>query len=104
MASVYWTESALDDAEAIRRFISSDSPEYAQRVVDRLLESTRRLAQFPFSGHVVPEYGAESRRQIICGVYRVLYLVRGDECFIVAVVHASRDFKHAVDPSVWDIP
>lgn len=97
MAAVLWTEPAVVDVESIRNFIANDFPAFVDRIVDR-------LEKFPFSGHVVPEYSAESRRQVISGAYRVNYLLRDDVCYIVAVVHASRDFKQAVDPSVWDVP
>ena len=51
-----WTESALSQLQAIHDYISKTSPEYALRMVDRLTRRSIQIAEFPFSGRMVPEY------------------------------------------------
>jgi plasmid stabilization system protein ParE len=50
-----WTTEAIEDVEAIRKFIANDSDAYADLVVGRLLEGVGRLELFPRSGRIVPE-------------------------------------------------
>jgi len=53
---VLWTESALSQLQAIHDYIAETSPEYALRMIDRLTRRSIQIADFPFSGRVVPEY------------------------------------------------
>ena len=64
---VLWTEAALNQLEAIRDFLSQTSPEYAQRVVERLVRRSEQLAAFPRSGRMVPEYELDEVRQVTEG-------------------------------------
>jgi plasmid stabilization system protein ParE len=45
-----WTTQAVEDVEAIQRFIANDSDAYADLVVARLLEAVERLELFSRSG------------------------------------------------------
>jgi plasmid stabilization system protein ParE len=45
-----WTTQAVEDVEAIGKFIANDSDAYADLVVARLLEAVERLELFPRSG------------------------------------------------------
>ena len=90
MADVTWTEQALADVDAVGSYIARDSPRYAALVVARILRAAERLAQFPRSGRIVPEYGREDVREIIVQGYRVIYRAVPDEVEIVTVHHGSR--------------
>lgn len=95
MAQVIWTESALDDLESIVRHIAKDSPVYAERVGLRIVAAPRRLRDMPLIGRKVPEFDDHSIRELIYGSYRILYQVSGSSCFVLAVIHGSRDiFRH----------
>ena len=72
MAAVRWTQRARDDLRDIHDFIARDSPRVAEALVERLLTATERLAAFPESGRVVPEFPALGYREIIVSSYRVL--------------------------------
>ena len=71
MAAVRWTQRARDDLRDIHDFIARDSPRAAEALVERLLTATERLAAFPESGRVVPEFPALGYREIIVSSYRV---------------------------------
>jgi toxin ParE1/3/4 len=90
MATVTWTQRALDDLHAIRDFIARDSPRAAEALVERLLTATERLATFPESGRVVPEFPELGYREIIVSSYRVFHRLKGNTVWIVAVVHGRR--------------
>jgi plasmid stabilization system protein ParE len=60
-----WTTQAVEDVEAIRKFIANDSDAYADLVVARLLEAVERLKLFPRSGRIVHELTDPQLRGII---------------------------------------
>ena len=90
MAAVRWTQRARDDLRDIHDFIARDSPRAAEALVERLLTATERLAAFPESGRVVPEFPALGYREIIVSSYRVLYRLADSTVWITAVVHGRR--------------
>ncbi len=65
MTKLRWTTQAVEDVEAIRKFIANDSDAYADLVVARLLEAVGRLELFPRSGRIVPELADPQLREII---------------------------------------
>lgn len=59
---VVWSPRAIEDLEAIAQYIAADSSVYAAAVVKRILNTARRLSQFPFAGRIVPELADDSIR------------------------------------------
>jgi toxin ParE1/3/4 len=87
---VLWTDAALNQLEAIRDFLSHTSPEYAQRIVERLVNRSEQVVAFPRSGRMVPEYELDEVRQVIEGSYRIIYLIKESQVEVLAVIHTSR--------------
>jgi toxin ParE1/3/4 len=58
--SVVWSPNALDDVDEIAAYIARDSPTYAAAVVEKILNTTRNLQNFPLLGRIVPESNEES--------------------------------------------
>lgn len=87
---------------AIRDYIDSRSPGAARRFCTELYESSDRLRLFPRSGQVVPEFGLEHVREILFGDYRIVYQVSEGACYIMAVIHGSRDISRHIDPTNWN--
>jgi plasmid stabilization system protein ParE len=56
---VEWTTPAIDDVLAIKSYISRDSPAYADRFADRIIEAAESLMSLPRRGRVVPEANDE---------------------------------------------
>ena len=102
MVYVIWTDPAIDDLRSIRDFIESRSPGAARRFCTELYESTTRLRLSPRSGQVVPEFNLEHVREIIFGDYRILYEVAEGACYVMAVIHGSRDLSRHIDPRNWN--
>ena len=88
---VHWTATADGHLEAIHAYIAQDSPEYAQRMVDRLTRRSQQIADFPLSGRRVPEYEMDQIREMIEGPYRIIYHIMADQIDILAVLHGARD-------------
>lgn len=87
--TVYWTKTAQDHLGAIHAYIAQNSPEYADRTVDRLTRCSQQIAAFPLSGRRVPEYDLDQIREIIEGSYRVIYHIDPDRINVLAVIHAA---------------
>ena len=89
---VFWTEAALAQLQAIYDYISQTSPDYALRMVDRLTKRSIQIAEFPYSGRVVPEYELNEMREVFQSPYRIIYLVNPEQLQVevLAVVHGAR--------------
>lgn len=87
---VIWTDEALSDVEEIARYIEKDSLFYAGSVVSRIVDTTRLLASFPFSGRIVPEENDEYVKEHFVYNYRLIYEIRDSEIYVLAVVHGKR--------------
>jgi toxin ParE1/3/4 len=92
VARVVWTALARRDLRQIRAFIARDSKDHARLTERRIRDATRRLARFPGSGRIVPEFPDEGFREVIVGSYRAIYHFdnEANRVLVVAVLHASR--------------
>ncbi len=93
MIRIIWSPLAIDDVEAIRAYVTRDSADSADLLVERLVAAVERLEVHPLSGRVVPEVGDDTLREVIHGSYRIVYRVRSDLVEIVTVFHGARLFR-----------
>lgn len=91
---VEWSDLALDDLDEVSRYIGRDSPFYAREFVERIFDTTDRLAIFPRSGRLVPESDDDQTREVIVQGYRVMYSIETDRVLVLAVMHGSRDLNN----------
>jgi toxin ParE1/3/4 len=82
-----WTAEAVSDVESIRDLITRSSPHYGNVVAARLVESLARMHDLPNSGRIVPELEREDIREVIHGIYRLVYKIReeGDVVEVLTV-------------------
>ncbi|MGA1798436.1 type II toxin-antitoxin system RelE/ParE family toxin [Sphingomonas sp. 4RDLI-65] len=80
---------AIRDVDDIWLYIARYDPDAATRLVEQLVSSVARLADYPESGPARPEIGGGAR-SITVGNYLVLYRVERDSVDIVRVVHGTR--------------
>ncbi|PTW46847.1 toxin ParE1/3/4 [Sphingomonas faeni] len=80
---------AIRDVDDIWLYIARHDPDAATRLVERLVSSVARLADYPESGSARPEIGTGAR-SITVGNYLVLYRVERDSVDIVRVVHGAQ--------------
>ncbi len=102
MARLTWTEDALTQLQEIAEYAARRSPARAAALYSRLEQAVEQLETSPLMGRVVPEFGLENLRELIRPPHRILYLVRGEECFIVAVIDSRRDIRNLVYPEYLD--
>jgi plasmid stabilization system protein ParE len=87
---VHWTDTARDHLRAIHAYVARNSPQYAQRVVDRLTRRSQQFGTFPLSGRAVPEFGVPQIRQVVEGPFRIIYYIKPDQIDVLAVVHGAQ--------------
>lgn len=97
MGQVYWAESALDDLRDLLEFVRKDSVAYADRLAAHISRAARTLASFPRLGSIVPEIQQDEIRELWVRPYRIIYVIRGDDCHVTAIAHASRDLPTLFD-------
>ena len=103
MAEVIWTEPALKDLHDLIEYIARDSAVYAERFGIRVVRALRRLEDAPLSGRMVPEFNDQTIRELIYGSYRIIYKVKEQVCFIVAIIHGSRVILEHLTPGEWEV-
>ena len=71
-----WSPSARLDVKDLCLFIQQRDALAARRFAGRMFDAVERLADFPTSGRVVPEFGDPTIREVICRPCRVVYRIR----------------------------
>ena len=89
MAQVIWSWRAEKRLDEIGDYIAKDAPTRAADFVEKLLDSTRRLKDFPESGHPVPEN--KTFRQVVLQGYRLIYRIRGDIAEVVTIISPGQN-------------
>jgi toxin ParE1/3/4 len=93
MAQVTWSPSAKRDLLAIHDTIALDSPFYARRFVERLMEKVLFLGEHPMIGHVVSEFNDRTIREIGFGPYRIIHRTTVMQLQIVRIFHGKRELR-----------
>lgn len=82
---------AVSDLEAIRSwYAGQQAPEVGERLLREIFAHLERLADFPESGRVVPEFGLVQLREIIHPPFRIVYRFDQDRVRIVRVWRSER--------------
>ena len=93
MAALIWTETALQDLDAIADYIALDNPVAARVLVRRVLQHVEQLQAHPESGSLPPELRQSSRRyrQIVEPPCRVFYRYdrRSKNVFVLYVMRGE---------------
>lgn len=91
--TVIWSDYAEDDVQKIAAYISAeDSVPSAVGVITGIITATKRLADFPFSGRLVPKVKDPMVREILIFDYRIGYRIMGETVEIRMVRHTRRKF------------
>jgi plasmid stabilization system protein ParE len=77
------------------QYIRTDDPAAAQRFGKEIKQKVTRLARFPNSGRIVPEFPTSGLREVIVGQYRIIYRVlsRKSRVEILTVHHGARQVE-----------
>ena len=90
--NLFWTATAKQDLQAIRRYIAADNPTVAEQWVQRLRERARNALHAPLVGRTVPELSREDIRELIEGNCRIVYQVFEDRLVILTVFEGHQIF------------
>lgn len=92
VCQVIWAPSARLDLRDIFDYIARDNTSAARRFVEKTVEAVERLATFPESGRIVPEFGEPSIREIVRRPFRVVYRLHEERqtVEVVRIWHAAR--------------
>jgi len=90
VAKVAWLDSAVDDLEAVFRYVSADNQQAAKHLIQQLLDVTEQLETFPMSGRQVPRSADTSLRQLSVQNYLIVYRVAGELVEVAMVYHGAR--------------
>ena len=97
---LFWTATAKQDLQTIRRYIAADNPTAAKRRIERLRERARNALHSPLAGRKVPEFSRDDIRELIEGNYRTVYQVFADRLVVLTVFEEHRLFpEETVDDS-----
>lgn len=87
---IAWGPQARSDRAAIWDFIAQDSPAAAARMDQLFSDAVAKLADFPRLGHpgaVAGTYELSPHKS-----YRLIYEIAGEMVWILAIVHAARQW------------
>ena len=90
---VIWSQPAKADLRYIHDFIAHDSRFYAKKVVQDIREKTDILEQLPRAGKKVLELNKDPVRELSLYSYRIIYEIKEQSIFVLAVVHRRSDLK-----------
>ena len=90
--TITFAVSAFDDLDAIRAWYKDQQqiPEVGNRLIKEIISQVERLADFPESGRIVPEFNIENLREIIFEPFRIVYRLDGNKIKIVRVWRSER--------------
>lgn len=94
---VKWTAHAKAQLRHIHDYIAEDSPFYAKRVTEALVQRTVDLDQLPRKGKVVSELNEEAIRERSLYSYRILYEIKSDDLVVVLAIIHKRQHLEAED-------
>ena len=90
---VIWSAPAKADLRSIYSFIAHDSQHYAKKVVQDIIERTDILPRLLKVGRKVPEVNSDSIRELSLYSYRIIYEIKAEDTYVLAVVHKRRDLQ-----------
>jgi len=91
---VKWTAHAKAQLRHIHNHIAQDSPRYARRVTEGLVQRTTGLDELPRKGKRVSELADEAVRELPMHSYRIPYEIKPDNLIeVLAVIHKRRDLQ-----------
>ena len=84
-------DTAIEDLRELLNYYQEQLvPEVGQRIAKEILDRSETLAGNPEIGRIVPEFGADSIRELIQKPFRIVYLVEPSTISIVRIWRSER--------------
>jgi toxin ParE1/3/4 len=87
---VRWSQRARADLRAIHDYIAKSAPLNARRVVREVFQRAEQLVATPLIGRRVPELDDPEIREVPVHSWRIIYQLRGNDVFIITLIHRRR--------------
>ena len=94
--NVIVSKSAEDDLKEIVDYYKSLNPSHVESVITQFEDDILSLSHFLLSGRAVPELydqGIERYREIIQGLYRIVYEIQAEDVVVHAVIDSRRNLQ-----------
>jgi plasmid stabilization system protein ParE len=92
--TITFAASAFDDLESIRAWYRDQQvPDVGNKLLGEIVSQVEKLADFPESGRIVPEFGITNLREVIHPPYRIVYRLDGHQIKIISVWRSERLLK-----------
>lgn len=92
--AITFAVSAFDDLEGIRAWYTDrQAPDAGRKLLGEIVSQVERLADFPESGRMVPEFGIANLGEIIHPPFRIVYRLDEHKIRIIRVWRSERLLK-----------
>jgi len=92
--TITFADSSVKDLEEIRAWYADQQvPDVGEQLLREVVSHIERLADFPESGRIVPEFGVVHLREIVHPPFRIVYRLDKTRVRIVRVWRSERLLK-----------
>ncbi len=96
MATIRWTEEAVNWLQDIYNYIAEDSHAAAQKVVDGIYDKAQILKVFPNIGYKYRDEPEGEIRILLYGHYRIAYIIKQNIVEILGVFHGAMKLENHI--------
>ena len=90
---VAWSYVALGNLIETNKYIASENPEAARKVINDIFEAGNKIKAFPEKGRIVPELRRKNVREVFRYEYRIIYRIESKRIFVLTVLHMKQRLK-----------
>lgn len=91
---ITFAASAVRDLESISSWYTNQQvPAVGEKLLREIISKIERLADFPESGRIVPEFGIANLREIVFPPFRIVYRLDESRVRIIRVWRSERLLK-----------
>jgi toxin ParE1/3/4 len=81
----------MGELETEAAWIAVDRPQAARKWVQKMLEASARLGEYPYSGKHVQEHPDLPIRELVVAPYRMIYLPQPGKVSIITLRHSRQE-------------
>ena len=90
---VGWSYVTLGNLIETNKYIASENPEAARKVINDIFEAGNKIKAFPEKGRIVPELRRKNIREVFCYEYRIIYRIETKRIYVLTVLHMKQLLK-----------
>jgi plasmid stabilization system protein ParE len=90
---VAWSYVALGNLIETNKYIASENPEAARKVINDIFEAGNKIKASPEKGRIVPELRRKNAREVFCCEYRIIYRTESKRIFVLTILHMKQRLK-----------